>query len=540
MLGTRGPQDGTVATDTYVECDLGEFLGARLPAGRASASARWRSSANSRLLTTRVRRRHGRCSRTCSSGSATTGFDLVRDSGSGAVVLATREVTRPRGGQETVSTDLGYATIEVTTPATGTLFAAQRRLDRILRLIIASCAANDCLVLGYGMQPITPPSRELVTRSSRYLMYERFSQHRILPGDVGADIHLFTISAATHCHIDVALPEAVRAANALNALAGVQIALTANSPIWNGRIDPEWKAPREIFYDRTYHPDRWPSGRPCGVPPAFGDLGDYLEAVLDTWAPLVERDGEPLALSPSGLTAREFMGAASVQACTAGGEDVEVSPEPSDIIAFAHHLEFDARLCPAHGTVESRISCAQPPGAAVQAAAFALGLVENLAAAEGLIARLPLADQKRLRIAGARHGLTRPDTAPRSTSWSRPLCGSPNRACGEGATASSDCSPAAGSASPRAALMQTRTSCCSRPAVSRGCWKRAHIDSVTRLTPSPANCRAPGRPGPCVGDRRARWPSTRGLSCGMRSRRCRTRVKQVTVTVTRMPWNAPC
>ncbi|MGO9903579.1 MAG: hypothetical protein ACLP0J_28810 [Solirubrobacteraceae bacterium] len=151
----------------------------------------------------------------------------------------------------------------------------------------------------------------------------------------------------------------------------------------------------------TCDPEKWPSGRPCGVPPAFHDLDDYLEAVLDTWVPLVERNGEALALSSPRLSAREFTQAPAVCASTAAGDIVQITPEPSDIITFAHHLEFDARLCPAHGTVESRISCAQPPGAAVEAAAFALGLVENLADAERLIEGLPHHDQKRLRIAGA-------------------------------------------------------------------------------------------------------------------------------------------
>jgi gamma-glutamylcysteine synthetase len=401
-----------MATDTYIERDLAQLFG-RAFARRSRQVSRQvalecefpvvdhTGAAPSRAVIQDVLQRLG-----------DHGFALVSDLSTGDLVLATRDVGHPDGGQETVSTDLGYATIEVTTPATLTLFAAQHRLDQILRLVVAACAANDCLVLGYGMQPITPPSRELVTRSRRYLMYERFSEHRFLPSDIGADIHLFTISAATHCHIDVGLPEAVRAVNVLNALAGVQIALTANSPIWNGRIDPSWKAPRENFYDRTYDPGTWPSGRPCGVPPAFRDLDDYLESVLDTWVPLVERDGEPLAVNPPGLTAREFMQAATICADTADGDAVEIIPEPSDIVAFAHHLEFDARLCPAHGTVESRISCAQPPGAAVETAAFALGVVENLAAAERLTARLALPDQRRLRTAGARHGLSPPDRDP--------------------------------------------------------------------------------------------------------------------------------
>ena len=398
-----------MATDTFIDRELAELFG-RAYARRSSQACRQvalecefpvvdhAGAAPSRDVIQDVLQRLDGC-----------GFDLVRDPWTGDLVLAKREAATSQGGEETVSTDLGYPTIEVTTSATPTLFDAQHRLDKILRVVVAACAANDCLVLGYGMQPITPPSRELVTRSSRYLMYERFSQHRFLPGDVGADIHLFTVTAATHCHIDVRLSEAVRAVNALNALAGAQIALTANSPIWNGRIDPGWKAARENFYDRTYDPGEWPSGRPCGVPRAFHDFDDYLSAVLDTWVPLAERNGQALALDAPGLTAREFMQAQAVCATAADGDAVEITPEPSDILAFAHHLEFDARLCPTHGTVESRISCAQPPGAAVEAAAFALGLVENLADAEQLIEGMSFADQKRLRIAGARHGLTFPD-----------------------------------------------------------------------------------------------------------------------------------
>jgi gamma-glutamylcysteine synthetase len=401
-----------VATDVYIERELAEIFG-RAFASRSGQSGRQvalecefpvvdqTGAAPRRGVIQDVLERLGDC-----------GFDLVRDPSTGDLLLATRDVEDPHGGQETVSTDLGYPTIEITTAAAPTLFSTQHRLNEILGSVIASCAANGCLVLGYGMQPITPPSRELITRSARYLMYERFSDHRYVPSDVGADIHLFTITAATHCHIDVQLPEAVRAVNVLNALAGVQIALTANSPIWNGEIDPEWKAARENFYDRTYRADKWPPGRPCGVPPAFRDVADYLEAVMDTWVPLVERDGEPLALCSPGLTVREFMQASVLCANTADGDVVEIVPRPSDIVAFAHHLEFNARLCPAHGTVESRISCAQPPGAAVEVAAFALGLVENLVGAERLIKRLSVVDQRRLRIAGARHGLAFTDDHP--------------------------------------------------------------------------------------------------------------------------------
>ena len=334
------------------------------------------------------------------------GFTLVRDRWTDDVVLARRDAELPRRGEETVSCDLGYPTIELTTAAAPTLFDVQRQLDQLLELVVAACAANDCLVLGYGMQPLTPPSRELVTRSSRYLMYERFSTHRLVPADVGADIHLFTVTAATHCHVDVQLPEAVRALNMLNALAGVQIALTANSPIWNGAVDPAWKAPREFFYDHTCDPEQWPSGMPCGVPRAFGDVGDYVGAVLDARVPFVERDGQALAMCAPGLTARDFIQAPVVCATTIAGDVVELTPEPADIVAFAHFLEYDARLSPSHGTVESRVSCAQPPGGAIEVAALVLGLVENLANAELLTGALSLADQRRMRVAGARHGLT--------------------------------------------------------------------------------------------------------------------------------------
>jgi gamma-glutamylcysteine synthetase len=327
------------------------------------------------------------------------GFITYTDAITGEPVAAERTIP---GGREVVEVELGYPTVEISGAPCDDLFTARRDMSAVLAEVVGYFASQRCLVLGLGIQPLTPPSRALVSSKNKYLMYERFSANRVLPPDVGADIHLFTVTAASQCHIDVDRDEAARAVDMLNAVAGVQLALTANSAVWRGNVDPHLGAVRETFYDLAFPPSAH-STTGSGGP--FASLEEYVQQLLDCPVEIVSRDGAAIE-----VTERPRVGAFLDAGHTFHGRRLDnaettIRPEPGDLFTLARALEFNARLAPAYGTVESRISCQQPPGDEIVVAAFVLGLLEKLEAATRLSTDMRLADRAAARSAGARTGL---------------------------------------------------------------------------------------------------------------------------------------
>jgi gamma-glutamylcysteine synthetase len=335
------------------------------------------------------------------------GFVLERDSFTGEVVAAARVAgssTEASDGSryDVVQLELGYCTVELSIAPEPTLFAAERRLQDLLALVVRHLAPKGCRPLGLGMQPLTRPSRKLQAPKSRFLLYERDSSHRVLDPVLGADVHLFTVTAANQCHIDVHAAEAARALNVVNGLCGAQLALTANSSVWKGAVDEQRKAPRELFYDIVYGAQT-PSS--IGIPPRFHRLEGYLGHLYRTPAAMVERAGASLELVGR-PTVGDFLDSdAEFAGQLPDGSPVSVTPRPEDVLRFAKFLEFNARLSPVYGTLESRISCQQPPGETLVVPALVLGMLENLDEAERLLAPLSLAQSRALRANAIAHAL---------------------------------------------------------------------------------------------------------------------------------------
>ena len=75
--------------------------------------------------------------------------------------------------------------------------------------------------------------------------------NRFIDQKMGVDLHVFATSAANQCHIDIYKDEAIRAVNICNGLSPLITVLTANAPIWAGKLDTEWIDVREIFWDKS-------------------------------------------------------------------------------------------------------------------------------------------------------------------------------------------------------------------------------------------------------------------------------------------------
>jgi gamma-glutamylcysteine synthetase len=195
-------------------------------------------------------------------------------------------------------------------------------------------------------------------------------------------MHLFTINAASHVHVSVSPEEAVPAVNVLNGFTGAQIALTAHSNVWRGRLDPEFKCVAEKFWD-------WwmPQSDRVGVPMRpFKDLEDYVHAVSEFSPVFVKRDGIPIV--PKGYeTFREYCHCEKARGETPDGREVVLEPAHEDFDLHCTCYWFNARLS-RYYTVENRVNDQQPPEDLPCIAAITLGLMEALPeAGEALAAR---------------------------------------------------------------------------------------------------------------------------------------------------------
>jgi len=330
------------------------------------------------------------------------GFELERDDFSGLITAAVRSSQKKSGFaycKDTITTDTGFSTVEVVLAPHNNLHDIQVELSKLLALLITFFDSRNCLMLGYGIQPVTPPSAKLLMPKERYSFFKKFSTNYIIPKSEGADSDLLNVTASNQCHIQVDSKEAIIGTNVLNALSGLQIALHANSPIWQGRVDAEGKANRELLWDSCF-PDRL---NQVGVPPKFESLDEYVAYLLN-FKPLLVKRGEKYLQIINKETVKDFLLDKKVPAIgeTLNGKKRKIIPRVSDMDELIPFSWYNARLVPKYGTLENRMCCQQPPKETLTSTALTLGLLENLEAAQVLAATFSLDTWRKIRLAASR------------------------------------------------------------------------------------------------------------------------------------------
>lgn len=326
------------------------------------------------------------------------GFQLTRDDYTHSVIAAERinRISINKSGycKDVVTTDLGIATLEIAMAPQENLFVLQQQLSEILKWILEYLDTHHCHLLGYGIQPFTPPSEQLLVPHQRYNFIHRTSGNVFVPHPDGKDYHLLTLTASNQCHVEVSLEEAVSSVNILNALSGLQIALQANSPIWKGRIDNQYKASRELFWDYCF-PDRL---HQAGIPPKFNEWKDYIENLMSFKSQRVIRDCEPYRMV-SNHTFKEFFDK-SISAIGENrfGKRKTIEAQASDIHLQSSFCYYNARLVSKFGTVENRMCCQQPPTETMVTPTLTLGILENLEEAQTLVEALGFVTPQQLRM----------------------------------------------------------------------------------------------------------------------------------------------
>jgi glutamate--cysteine ligase len=295
------------------------------------------------------------------------GWRPVRENPSGRTIGVKLKGERndTRGGVET-----GYCKLEFALAHTADLAAAETAFNRLIEVVRPFLDRNGLHLLGYGIHPVELPSERLLARQSRAQVWDAVCRsNREVPPDEGHDLHLFTLNAGSHVHVAVDRREALEALNVLNGFSAALIALTANSPVWRGRLDARRSVAGSFWDSWTVEPGR--SGMPERP---FRDLADYCRTVCRFRPVFVRRQGVPVLVEEP-ATFSEFLLSGGTGR-TLEGKTLRLRPELSDMGTHSTCYWFDARIS-RHHTVESRIADQQPPGEQISVGAVVLGLVES-------------------------------------------------------------------------------------------------------------------------------------------------------------------
>ncbi|MDE0076325.1 MAG: glutamate-cysteine ligase family protein [Caldilineaceae bacterium] len=253
--------------------------------------------------------------------------------------------------------EVGKGTIELNVGPYTTLFELESAFRTAVERLVRAAAKLDWRVLGYGVQPLSPPTRALLSPKQRY---------HALADIMGDDWIWYTVTASDQTHVDVSRDEAVSVLNFAILMAPVVVALCANSPVVAGALTGDCSGREGRMISALYGERHGMIVRP------YADLTDFV-ARLSRMPALLYREGERLL--PDG---RPFVEVLRADFGMAGSEGAALSPGCFDaFLLHDHYIWHSARLRTAYGTVELRPACQQPPHELMAATALYLGLVEG-------------------------------------------------------------------------------------------------------------------------------------------------------------------
>lgn len=192
----------------------------------------------------------------------------------GAPVPAYERVHRftRTGGDDEVESELLQVQVEVATPTCTALGDVEDNLRRLRRGVGDAARRAGCRIAAVGAASRFGPAMPPPSSKDRYR-----AMHDLAPRLVDE-----MLVNGMHVHLGIEDPaDRVRVLNGLRPWLPVFVALSANSPYWDG-------ADSGFASWRTVHFTRWPVS---GPPPVFDDPDDYerrISRVLDTGA-LVDR-----------------------------------------------------------------------------------------------------------------------------------------------------------------------------------------------------------------------------------------------------------
>lgn len=294
-------------------------------------------------------------------------------------------ITGLKGPDYSYALEVGLGTIEVNTRPCADLFEIQQLMAEAVSRLVSAAARAGWRVLGYGIQPVTPPQLRIMSPKQRYLSLFRA---------MGEPWLWYTVTAADQLHVAVSRAEMVQLLNFGNLVTPILIALCANSPIYDGQESPYCSA-REgrMAAIRANEHRHGMLVRP------MASLVDFIETVSQSTYLILRAGGD---IFPSSIPFTEYL-----------------REHGADYAAFLFHEHYiwnSARLRAAYGTLEIRPACQQPWAENMVVAALNLGLVEAASAVSALIVEALGEDYwEKMRLYHqqvVRYGLDAPQPAP--------------------------------------------------------------------------------------------------------------------------------
>jgi len=248
------------------------------------------------------------------------------------------------------SAEVGIGTVEIITQPQADLHALNACYEAARSRLLDATGKHGLELLGYGIQPLTPATLDLMSAKERY---------GVLLEVLGNPWLWFTLTASDQVHVTVGPSELIAQTNLANLLAPVAVALCANSPVYGGQ-DSGFASAREGRMGEI-HAESFRHGMPEGPSP---DLHDWISRLADQpWLMSRRADGPPVAETGS----------------FAAWMDEKTRDEDEGWQAFLFHEHYiwnTARPRSAHGTLELRSAGQQPGDSHFAAAALSLGIVE--------------------------------------------------------------------------------------------------------------------------------------------------------------------
>ena len=182
------------------------------------------------------------------------------------------------GAAYSYALEVGKGTIELNVGPYTTLFELESAFGTAVERLVRAAAKLDWRVLGYGVQPLSPATRDLLSPKQRY---------HALADIMGDDWIWYTVTASDQTHVDVSRDEAVSVLNFAILMAPVVVALCANSPVVAGALTGDCSGREGRMISALYGERHGMIARP------YADLTDFV-ARLSRMPALLHREGERL------------------------------------------------------------------------------------------------------------------------------------------------------------------------------------------------------------------------------------------------------
>jgi len=248
------------------------------------------------------------------------------------------------------SAEVGKGTLEIIVGPEDDLHALRATYERAMERLVSVTDRHNLAVLGFGIQPVTPATFDLMTAKQRY---------RVLLDVIGEPWLWFSLTASDQVHIDVARAGVLQASNVANVLAPLTVGLCANSSVMGGALAPAFSA-REAGMGGIQR-----EGYRHGMPAAASDT-------FDAWIGRTMGLDYLMHVDAQGAN-HPYRG--SFQSWLDAQDGLSDEDAFTAWLHHEHYIWNSARPRTAHATVELRAACQQPWPEHMAASALGAGLV---------------------------------------------------------------------------------------------------------------------------------------------------------------------